>query len=147
MDRVTVPEAAERLGISQDAVRQRIRRGSIQHEKDENGRVYVYVDATHTHHDSVQSDSQNPTTDPMVNALLASQQDQITFLRKELERKDAIIMSLTQRIPELEPAATSDSFSDASDSPLITSKEESKGQVPPDAENAKSEPWWRRIFR
>src|SRR3712207_8229198 len=28
--------------------------------------------------------------------------DQIGFLRRELERKDAILMSLTQRVPELE---------------------------------------------
>src|SRR5919112_1099640 len=48
MDRVTVQEAAQRLGISQDAVRQRIRRGSMRHDKDDKGRVYVYLNPTNT---------------------------------------------------------------------------------------------------
>src|SRR5918999_5591194 len=48
MDRVTVQEAAQRLGISQDAVRQRVRRGSMRHDKDDKGRVYVYLKPTNT---------------------------------------------------------------------------------------------------
>jgi hypothetical protein len=67
--------------------------------------------------------------------------------REEARRKDHIIMALTQRIPELEPAPASDSSPDARESPVTASEEAGKGQVPPEPENAKSEPWWRRIFR
>ena len=42
--RLTVQEAAEFLGTSVDAVRMRVRRGSLPSEKDSDGRVYVWVD-------------------------------------------------------------------------------------------------------
>src|SRR3954447_21778647 len=46
--KLTVPQAAERLGITQDAVRKRIKRGYIGWEKDDEGRLYVWVDPTET---------------------------------------------------------------------------------------------------
>jgi hypothetical protein len=42
--RVTLTEAAELLGTSRDAVRMRVRRGSLASEKGEDGRVYVFVE-------------------------------------------------------------------------------------------------------
>jgi DNA-directed RNA polymerase specialized sigma24 family protein len=39
-------QAATLLGISKDAVRQRIRRGTLRSGKGEDGRVYVYLDAS-----------------------------------------------------------------------------------------------------
>ena len=42
-ERLSVPEAANRLGISEGALRQRLYRGSIESEKDEYGRVYVVI--------------------------------------------------------------------------------------------------------
>jgi len=39
-----VQEAAGVLGVSVDAVRMRVRRGSIDSEKGADGRVYVWVD-------------------------------------------------------------------------------------------------------
>jgi hypothetical protein len=50
---LTVADAASALGITQDAVRKRIRRGTIQSEKDESGRIYVYVPASETVHKTV----------------------------------------------------------------------------------------------
>lgn len=44
MDRVTVVEAAARLGVKEQAIRKRIQRGTIAHDKDDDGRVYVYLD-------------------------------------------------------------------------------------------------------
>src|SRR5436305_6285735 len=41
MHRMTVAEAAQHLGITSDAVRQRIRRGSIHHGRHQDGKVYV----------------------------------------------------------------------------------------------------------
>jgi excisionase family DNA binding protein len=46
-DRITVQEAARRLGVKDDAIRKRIQRGTLDHEKDPDGRVFVYLDATH----------------------------------------------------------------------------------------------------
>ncbi len=42
MDRVSVAEAAHRLGISQDAVYKRIKRGTIPWEKGEDDKTYVW---------------------------------------------------------------------------------------------------------
>ncbi len=45
--RLTVREAARRLNVSEAAIRQRIQRGTIDHEKDrETGRVYIILDVT-----------------------------------------------------------------------------------------------------
>jgi hypothetical protein len=44
--RLPLREAAEVLGVSKDAVRQRVKRGTIRSDKGEDGRVYVYVDAS-----------------------------------------------------------------------------------------------------
>src|SRR5438045_754354 len=52
--RMTVPEAATHLGISAEAVRARIHRGTLQHTKEE-GSVYVLLDRhddARTHYDA-----------------------------------------------------------------------------------------------
>src|SRR5215207_9961240 len=46
MDRLTVAEASARLGVTQAAVYKRIQRGTIVHDKDAEGHVLVYVDAS-----------------------------------------------------------------------------------------------------
>jgi len=105
MDRVTVAEAAGRLGVKEQAVRKRIQRGTLVVDKDDDGRVYVYLDP-----EDVASSAGNRTqTDTSMNTLVQGLQDQVAYLRKEVEdwkeearRKDAIIMSLTQRKPEVE---------------------------------------------
>jgi hypothetical protein len=45
VDRLTIQEAARRLGISEGAVRKRVARDSLDNDKGEDGRVYVYLDA------------------------------------------------------------------------------------------------------
>ena len=127
-ERVTVREAAARLGVTTDAIRQRIKRGTIPHEKGEDGLTYVYLTPSE---DVTATVTQAPSV-VVTEALLSSYEDQITFLRRELERKDTIIMSLVQRVPELEP----------SESPL-SSSDSPADYVPPEQEQR---PWWRRIF-
>jgi excisionase family DNA binding protein len=43
MERLSVSEAAERLGISKEAVRKRVQRGTLPHGKKPDGKVYVYL--------------------------------------------------------------------------------------------------------
>jgi len=148
IDRVTVPEAAKRLGVSEGALRQRVHRGTIEHERDEEGRVYVYITPDDTHENTVQDSQYNAVN----YALLDELRDRIRFLESELEdrkeesrRKDSIIMSLTQRVPELEPA------SEPRESSVPASEEQDKGDVPQDQPEAKPEAnqasWWWRLFR
>ena len=104
MDRLTVVEAAARLGVKEQAIRKRIQRGTIAHDKDDDGRVYVYLDP--------EDGATGTSIDTGMDTLLQSLQDQIAYLRQEAEdwkeearRKDTIILSLTQRLPELEAPA------------------------------------------
>src|SRR3954465_11248346 len=116
MERLSVSEAALRLGITPDAVRQRIRRGTIKYEKTKDGRYYVYLTPQDTRHDGVQ------------NALVDRLMDENAFLRRELERKDAILMTLAQRIPELEAPP------EPRESPVPASGDRGNGDVPPEQE-------------
>jgi hypothetical protein len=106
LDRLTVAQAADRLGITQDAVRKRIARGTIRHDKDYEGRIFVYLDTfereSKTDQDNVQDGGSKTVPDADQDNYTRSLEDQIDFLRRELERKDAIIMTMAQRIPELE---------------------------------------------
>ena len=110
LDRISVAQAATRLGITQDAVRKRIARGTIRHGKDHEGRTFVYLDTfentfereAKTDQDNGQGAESKTVQDADQDKYTRSLEDQIDFLRRELERKDTIIMFLTQRIPELE---------------------------------------------
>ncbi len=59
MKRLTVAEAADRLGITQDAVRQRIRRNTIEHQRIGDGKVYVYLTEEDARRDAVPHDVHN----------------------------------------------------------------------------------------
>ena len=112
MDRVSVAEAAHRLGISQDAVYKRIKRGTIPWDKGEDDKTYVWIDEV-----DGSTDRARPSTDRASESsnyvskdeLLSEMRARVSFLEEELQRKDAILLSLTQRIPELEPARDSSS--------------------------------------
>src|SRR5918994_5546124 len=125
LDRISVAQAANRLGITQDAVRKRIARGTIRHEKDHEGRIFVYLDTFESESKTDQDANQDKYT--------RSLEDQIDFLRREVERKDTIIMSLSQRIPELEvsPEPREDHMTD--------SKETAKDKVPPEQQQEPSQ--------
>jgi excisionase family DNA binding protein len=45
-ERLTIQEAAHRLGVSESAVRKRIKRGTLKRERTEDGRVLVYMEAS-----------------------------------------------------------------------------------------------------
>ncbi len=140
--RVTVPEAAAMLGVSQSAVRKRIQRGTIPWDKDDEGRVYVYLDPSDTGLGAGEDRSRGTSLGQSRDELLASYRDQIDFLRRELERKDTIIMSLTQRIPELE-ATTEPRGSD-----LGPTERTVKDNVPSEqqAESSRRRSWLYRFF-
>ncbi len=115
LDRLTVAEAADALGISQDAVRKRIARDTIRHDRDESGRVVVYLSPSETVRKTDQDRGQDDATKTVQDAYVRSLEDQIAFLRDELQRKDAILLNLTERIPELEARESPVSSAEASE--------------------------------
>jgi excisionase family DNA binding protein len=161
-DRMTVQEAARRLGVTDDAIRKRIQRGTLEHDKDPDGRVYVHLDATEdgSYIGQHRNASRVTTRDVTYDALLESLRDQVHYLRSVLEderdagrRADMIIAQLTQanaalaaRVPELEPAQSA---------PPQRASEGSRGaaesgprprSVTQETSAGRREPWYRRWF-
>jgi hypothetical protein len=151
--RVTIAEAARMLGVKEPAIRKRIQRGTLDHDKGEDGRTYVYLDAGIPEG----MDTGLPASYPGQDERIGELKDQIDYLRDQLaeerearRRADTIIAQLTQanatlaaRIPELEaptePPDPPDSAGEASDTaePRSTTEEQ---------QEQTSRPWWRRIF-
>jgi uncharacterized coiled-coil protein SlyX len=145
LDRLTVAQAADALGISQDAVRKRIARGTIHHDRDESGRVHVYLTPSETVHKTDQDTIQDDTTKTVQDTYIRSLEDQITFLRRELERKDAILLNLTERIPQLEaPSEARESPQTVEEEPERADPHAATGR---DQESVPRRSWWRKWFR
>ena len=143
-----VGEAAQELGISTDAVRKRITRGSLRSDR-VNGHVRVWLDVGGTEAGrEAQVDGE---------ALVEVLQDHITDLRVQLEaerearrRADTIIAQLTQanaalaaRVPELEAAESREETAEGT--------AEETGRTEPhsnagEAQEGAQRPWWRRMF-
>src|SRR5215203_4659931 len=104
--RLSVLQAAERLGITQDAVRKRIKRGYIGWEKDEDGRLSVWVDPTETQKETSRETSSgtSSTTSTETSSggndvlldYVQTLKERIERLEEESRRKDTIIMTMAQ---------------------------------------------------
>jgi DNA-binding transcriptional MerR regulator len=146
VERLSVTEAAERLGVTRDDIHKRIRMGSIEHEQGADGRFYVYVDASTTAADT----STDLSVDDRTDLLIAEMQDRIRSLEEANRENRRIIAALTSRIPPMEARASPES----PQAPGMAT--EQPGRVKPQAplESAQAEPsgaaerrtWWRRMF-
>lgn len=143
--RLTVQDASEVLGVSVDAVRMRVRRGSLEAEKDPDGRVYVRLDIDE---DNVKSERQAESSE-LVEAL----RDQISMLRKDVEdwkeearRKDTIIMSMTHRIPELELASSPEQREAPETDAAEPERVDDTGPETTGTQTSSQRSWWRRMF-
>ncbi len=112
--RLTVPEAATVLGVTVDAVRGRIRWGKLASEHDENGTVYVWIDAPEANGpgqsptvEGPEEASQGPSAEreELVESLL----DQVKYMREQIaaEREAnrenrRLLAAALERIPALE---------------------------------------------
>jgi hypothetical protein len=141
IERLTVAQAAAQLGVSQDAIRKRIRRNTIDYDQDPDGRIYVYVDSSEI--------AQEESSDASIERLVQVQHDDIEFLRRELEtrteeirRRDSIIAALTQRLPEIEaPSEPRLTLEDT------TEKNEARVEAPAGSRQVRRgtrKPWWRK---
>jgi hypothetical protein len=102
--KLDVKQAAQILGISTDAVHKRAKRGTLESEKDEDGRVFVWLDTEDTGYTASSQDADD--VHPLLLARLENEND---FLRRELDRRAEelsemrrIVAGLVQRVPELE---------------------------------------------
>ena len=158
---MTIQEAARRLGVKEDAIRKRIQRGSMRHEKAEDGRVYVWVDAAQdatqdtrqTSQDAYQDATQDATQDERLEDL----REQISYLRRQLDeerdarrRADMILVQLSQAnaeqartIRELEAPQEA---TEAAETVVDASEESEPPAATVEAQEGVHRPWWRRVF-
>jgi hypothetical protein len=101
--RVSVYDAARVMGITVDAIRKRISRGTIPHERDEDGRVWVILDTDQGAASKVQ-DADQPQSD--ATALISAKDETIATLRDQLEAERQahaearrLLMAALERIP------------------------------------------------
>jgi|SRR5215204_3184743 len=136
MDRLSLREAAEVLGISEDGVRKRVKRGSIPHEREEDGKLYVYLDVSETEPDM----SGDTSGDAPVWTLVDQLRSENEYLREESRRKDHIIAGLVERVPALEAPASPEprESPEASEKPAMGEDR--------DEEERRVRSWWRRLF-
>jgi hypothetical protein len=131
--RVTVDEAARHLGLTVDAVRKRVQRGQIAHEKDEAGRVRIILDEAETlqeespdtkgqaagaHADLVE---ELHRTNELLREVIATRDE-------EIRRRDTIIMNMTEAMKALNPSAPEES-SEAREFPESSGPTEELGEV------------------
>ena len=136
MGRFPVTEAANILGISTEATRQRIKRGTLPTERDEEGNVFVLLKRTAA--DSTRTDA-NGTDDK--ERLIAFLRDQLREERETNRENRRIIAGLVQRVPELEPVGG------PREAPVSASAQPGNGEAPEDQDRPQERPsWWRRIF-
>ncbi len=164
-DVVSPTEAAGRLGITPDAVRARLRRGTIAGERiDGDWQVFLPRDTTPTevsHDDRHDADTKRHDTDTtLIMSLLAAkdqaiaiQQEEIEFLRRqseesdrrhavEIERRDILLRQALGLIPAL-PALSSHPDHPV-DSPTGQGDAIALNTTPGTLQVGRS--WWRRLL-
>jgi hypothetical protein len=139
--RITVHDAARRLGISEDAVRMRVKRGTLSADR-EGGRLYVLLDS-------------EPTTEPTdrTSELIDELRDRVQSLEAQLgnERQAhaearRIIAGLVERMPAIEAPQTSEDAAQESGEGQATPAP-GQGTTPrTDVSRGSEKPWWRRVF-
>jgi flagellar motility protein MotE (MotC chaperone) len=97
-----VAEAADALGITVDAVRSRVKRGTIAHER-KGGRVYVLLGADESRpgHDQVTDQGARESEDRTAE-LIATLREQLQAERQAHAEARRIIAGLVERIPAIE---------------------------------------------
>ena len=146
-ERVSVPQAADHLGTTVDALRKRVQRGTIPHERGRDGRVWILLDTGRPRQDTDQ-DTDRPQSEP--DALISEMRGRVDDLREQLEAERQahaearrIIAGLVERIPAIEaPQETSEAAETVEEQQERTDPRSAAGA----AQESVQRPWWRRVF-
>ena len=143
-------EAAELLGITVEAVRMRIKRGTLRSER-QAGRVFVLLGLGRPNEHT--TERTEPTEDRTAE-LIATLQEQLAEEREARRRADTIIAQLARAneeqartIRELE--APSEPPSEERESPETVEEEPQRAEPRPTtvgSQESAQRPWWRRVF-
>jgi len=152
MARHTVAEAADMLGITTGAVRNRLSRGTLPSTK-EDGTVYVFLSADmsrNTERDA--GDTPPGVSHGEPDTLTSELRDRLRYVEGQLEAERQahaearrIIAGLVERIPAIEAAASPDER----ESPQTVEGEPERVEphsATGEAQEGVQRPWWRRMF-
>ena len=171
MVRFNVAEAAHRLGISEAGVRKRVQRGQIPHERDDAGRLFVWISPGETRHAASRDDAEESRdTAPLVEEV----RDRLRYVEGQLEAERQahaetrrLLLSALEKIPPAiePPSEVRESPSEATEQPgrveaqpTVESAQEPRessemhmpevggGPLPRDQQRASERSWWRRMF-
>ena len=144
-----------------DAVRKRVQRGTIEHEKDQAGRVRIILDSPD---DTSTLQDESPDTTRQPDALIAAkdetieeQRARIAYLERQVEeerearrRADTILAQLSAANAEQARTIRAiEAPQEAADAAETVEQEPQGGQPRPAAPGAQEgvqRPWWRRVF-
>jgi hypothetical protein len=146
--RVTLRGASEELGVSVEAVRKRVKRGSVRSDKDPDGRVYVYLDAG--------GDAYHPQAETEGSDLVEELRRQNEYLRgqldirtEELREHRRLLAGLIERVPELEVPRDQGGAAEQPEAPETVEegpKAAESRSAAGGAQEGAQRPWWRRVF-
>ncbi len=161
--RLTVAQAADALGVTVDAIRSRIKRGTIAHVRD-GERVYVVLGADQGAPSTDQGNDQvgaqygqrrggddrhargrdgsdgGDHRDELVEEL----RNRVRYLEEESRRKDHLLAAALERIPALEATREPPQAPEtAAEGPDRSESRPATGG----AQEAARHPWWRRLLR
>ena len=161
---MTVDEAARHLGLTVDAVRKRVQRGQIVHEKDAAGRVRIILDipdnASTLQDGRPDTAGQAAAGSDAREELIEELRDRVASLERQLqrhgdetERLHQIVAGLAQANAEqartiraIEAPATEEApeAAETVDEEPEEARHRSAGDRPQTAPQPR--PWWRRVF-
>ncbi len=167
--RLTVSEAAAKLGISAEAVRSRLKRGTLRSTK-EGATVYVLLPTAQTRPDNDQTETERDRTSDQAEpkrdradeqaALVKSLQEQVAYMREQLaeerearRRADTIMAQLSQANAEqartiraIESPETPQAPETAPEEPSDTQPRTEETEPQTESSRPEERSWWRRWF-
>ena len=141
-ERVTVQEAARRLGITESAVRKRAQRGHLQSQKTTEGkkeRLYIFLDP-----------DEDKFPESFRERYMNSLEDRVQTLEDEVYRQQAIILNMTEAMKAISPPVHEPSEApEPRESAETVEEQQGRGQPHPatgGAQEGMQRPWWRRVL-
>lgn len=137
-ERVTVQEAARRLGITESAVRKRAGRGRLRFEKVTEGkkeRLYIFLDT-----------DEDKFPEPFRERYVKSLEDRVKTLEDEVYRQQAIILSMTEAMKALSPPSQ-EAPPDERESPETVEEAPDRSQPRWSSSEGRQEGVGRRLWR
>jgi hypothetical protein len=138
--RAIVPEAAEISGISPEAAHARLSRGTLKREKGEDGMTCVLLQDDRKQPNGDRTDGMMPSNSLAFQLV----QDEIAFLRRELERKDYLLAAALERIPD--PLSSHHRTRQQSRENRLRRSRKTREGKSVGEEQEKKRSWWRRFF-